>query len=454
MRKLFKLIYEVTLDVDNEIRDEFELWLAHHVAQMLQLDTFRDAQVLDEESGDPGKTRRVVHYFPVSEAALQEYFERDAARMRQDGVDRFGDRFSARRRILRDAELPGGASAPLPSCLNCGSALTGQYCGDCGQRSQSRLISIWELLKDAFGDLLEFDSRLWQTVVPLLLKPGHLTKDYLQGRRARYMPPFRTYLVLSVIFFIVAFFDASKVLNVLFPAASGPEAASPEFTQAEKEELAKARQEIIDSLRQESLLAENPETAKFVEQQLLNATAIEDDDGAIVKANCDSNNIEKAPDWLKRRLTQERLKQICERITEDGGKTFIAGLLDNVPAFLFLFLPFLALVMKALYPLSKRYYVEHLLFVVHLHAFFFLLLTIEILVSRGASYLKLPDAITGVASFIGVVYPLVYTYKGMRQVYGQGGLITFSKYAVLVLAYLAGFLIMMALALLFTAVSL
>lgn len=449
MRKLFKLIYEVTIDVDNEILDEFELWLAHHVAQMLQLDAFRDAQVLDGDPVEPGKARRIVHYFPVSEAALQEYFDHDAARMRQDAVDRFGDRFSAQRRVLRDAALPSGASAPLPSCLNCGSALTGQYCGDCGQRSQSRLISIWELLKDAFGDLLEFDSRLWQTVVPLLLKPGHLTKDYLQGRRARYMPPFRTYLVLSVVFFVVAFFDSSKVFNVLFPAATSPQA-----TEAEKQEIAKARQEIIDSLRQENLLADNPEAAKLVEQQLLNATATDGEGEPIIKADCEKANFENRPEWLKRRLTQERIIEICERVTQDGGKTFIAGLLDNVPAFLFLFLPFLALVMKVLYPLSKRYYVEHLLFVVHLHAFFFLLLTIEILVSRGASRFAIPEMVAGIASTIGVVYPLVYTYKAMRQVYGQGGFVTFTKYSVMVFAYATGFGIMLALALLFTAVSL
>ncbi|HKJ20007.1 MAG TPA: DUF3667 domain-containing protein, partial [Woeseiaceae bacterium] len=101
-----------------------------------------------------------------------------------------------------DAQLP-----EYPDCLNCGTELRGQYCGHCGQRARSRLISLWELIQDAFGDLLELDSRLWRTVIPLLVRPGQLTRDYLEGRRARYMPPFRMYLVLSVVFFVVAFFD-------------------------------------------------------------------------------------------------------------------------------------------------------------------------------------------------------------------------------------------------------
>jgi len=66
------------------------------------------------------------------------------------------------------------------SCLNCGTELVGQYCRQCGQRATSRFISIYELLRDAFGDLFELDSRLWRTVVPLLIRPGLLTKDYLE----------------------------------------------------------------------------------------------------------------------------------------------------------------------------------------------------------------------------------------------------------------------------------
>lgn len=451
MRKLFGLIYEVTIDVDNEILEEFELWLADHVAKMLRLDAFRDAQVLDGEPVEAGRARRIVHYFPISEAALQEYFDADAARMRQDGIDRFGSRFSAQRRVLKDSALPSGASRPLPHCLNCDATLTGQYCGDCGQRAQSRLISIWALLKEAFGDLLEFDSRLWQTLVPLLLKPGHLTQDYLQGRRARYMPPFRMYLVLSIVFFIVAFFDSSKVFNILFPAAVETTAARPE--PAGTNEVTEAHRQLIDDLQLE-MITTDPDTARALREELDGIGTLPDGNQAVIRTDCKDSDLEDAPAWLKTRLTPERLNEICERVTQDGGKTLIAGLLDNVPAFLFLFLPFLALVMKVLYPLSKRYYVEHLLFVIHLHAFFFLVLTLEVLLSRGAALFALPNVVEAVAATIAVAYPLVYTYKGMRRVYGQGRLITFAKYAVLVIAYATGFGIMIALALLFTAVSL
>ncbi len=108
----------------------------------------------------------------------------------------------------------------LPKCLNCKATLHGQYCASCGQRSTSRLISLWQLMKEAFGDLFEADSRLWQTLRPLMLSPGLLTKDYLLGRRARYMPPFRMYLVLSVVFFVVAAFNPREDFALFFDGSS------------------------------------------------------------------------------------------------------------------------------------------------------------------------------------------------------------------------------------------
>jgi len=54
-----------------------------------------------------------------------------------------------------------------------------------------RVLSLWGLVKDVVGDLLNADSRVWRTLWPLAFRPGLLTEDFLRGRRARYTPPFR-----------------------------------------------------------------------------------------------------------------------------------------------------------------------------------------------------------------------------------------------------------------------
>ena len=140
--------------------------------------------------------------------------------------------------VLRQIDTAEDTKKPVEVCLNAGTKLAGQYCGNCGQRATSRLISVWELLRDAVGDRLELDSRLWRTLVPLVIRPGQLTRDYLEGRRARVMPPFRMYLVLSILFFLVAFFDPREELGILFepqaPAAadSGANANNADATRA------------------------------------------------------------------------------------------------------------------------------------------------------------------------------------------------------------------------------
>ena len=114
---------------------------------------------------------------------------------------------------------PGlGAAVQEPRCKNCAVTRTGQYCWNCGQRARSRVITLWELSRDLIGDVFELDSRLWRSLLPLLFRPGQLTEDYLEGRRVRYVPPFRMYLVLGIVFFLLA--NLGGVRNGLAGSAS------------------------------------------------------------------------------------------------------------------------------------------------------------------------------------------------------------------------------------------
>jgi len=135
----------------------------------------------------------------------------------------------------------------------------------------------------------------------------------------------------------------------------------------------------------------------------------------------------------------ERLQRVCERTRLDNGRALLDNLLDNIPAALIVLLPLMAFVLKALYPLSKRYYVEHLLFFVHFHAFFFLILSIQILFARLATMLAVPEAIVVLTLVVASLYVPVYLFVAMRRVYGQGRLLTLFKYIVLVIAYSIGF---------------
>lgn len=261
-------------------------------------------------------------------------------------------------------------------------------------------------MKDA-GDLLaSLDSRLWRTLGLLMFRPGRLTLDYLHGKRARFVPPVRLFIAASVVFFFIA------TLNTRFEF--GPDTA----------------------------ILVNPveETASVIDEDALSAPASPDTRAQIGPIDIDGAcNIDYsgAPDWLDRALPLKRAVEICERITVDQGRSFARAVLSNIPAMMFLFLPIMALVMKLAYPLSGRYYAEHLLFLVHYHSFFFLL-NIAVVVLRWGGELALPGQlplgwITGAA----FAWLPIYLFRAMGRVYGQGFFATLFKYVVLGVAYLA-----------------
>jgi hypothetical protein len=98
-------------------------------------------------------------------------------------------------------EMPS-SSAESETCLNCGEPLVGAYCAQCGQQNIDRRQPFWKLLGDILHETFDFDSRVARTLAALLIRPGFLTLEYCAGRRAKYSPPLRLYIFVSVLFFL------------------------------------------------------------------------------------------------------------------------------------------------------------------------------------------------------------------------------------------------------------
>jgi hypothetical protein len=103
------IVYEVNLDVDASIETEYRAWLRAHVDEILALPGFIGATVFDvvDPKPAPGRIGICTHYRLADEASLLAYFEQHAPRLRADGVARFGDRFTASRRVLQVQPIPG-----------------------------------------------------------------------------------------------------------------------------------------------------------------------------------------------------------------------------------------------------------------------------------------------------------------------------------------------------------
>jgi len=90
-------------------------------------------------------------------------------------------------------------------CLNCNQPLEGNenFCSYCGQKNTTEKLTFSHFLSNLLNGLFSYDSRLWTTFIPLLTKPGKVSKDFIEGKRTRFVNPFQLYLNVSIIFFIV-----------------------------------------------------------------------------------------------------------------------------------------------------------------------------------------------------------------------------------------------------------
>jgi hypothetical protein len=98
-----------------------------------------------------------------------------------------------------------------PVCLNCGAVLSGRFCAACGQEVQPLNPTVGHVAHEFIHEMLHLDGRIFRSFQTLLLSPGALTLEYLEGRRARWIAPIRLYLVFSLVYFAVASVSTPQV---------------------------------------------------------------------------------------------------------------------------------------------------------------------------------------------------------------------------------------------------
>jgi hypothetical protein len=334
------------------------------------------------------------------------------------------------------ADAPVHVQSETMVCANCHAGLTGEYCAACGQRHEPHVHSVRHFAGEAFESISHADSRLWRTLAYLLFRPGFLTREFFRGKRVSYLPPFRLYLVISVLFFLVIGTpeNGSAVIDTGTPAerSAALEAAAEELE----------GHKIAESLRKRA----EEEAAKAKEPKPFEAPK----PPGLQRANAVTEFCKEfegpVPEDNERYAGVQRM---CAKIKEDSGADLLRSVVQNIPRAMFVFLPLLALVMKLMYWRPKRYYVEHLLFLIHNHAFVFLVLGLLALAGR----VPVVKEYMGWPSLAAWIYMGWYMYRGMRNVYGQSRGRTVAKYFALGFAYTVAAGIVLLLTMLYAAMT-
>jgi len=257
-------------------------------------------------------------------------------------------------------------------CANCGALLTDRYCGRCGQDGHASL-SLRHFMHELMEGLFHVDSKFWRTLRTLLTRPGLLTEQYLGGKRHSYSPPFRSYLVISIVYFVLAsiFAEPARVMS-----SGGREMQASDCAQ--------------------------------------------------IAAN---------PGWVLRFVPD--LEASCVRALTNDAQALRVAMENLLPKVMFVVLPLVALVQFWIYRRQRPLYLENLVFVLHFQSFYYVASAFALLLAAPIAALAGAGAkVADLFEFVIYIWSVVYLFIAMRRVYRASILKTLLGLAALAVSYI------------------
>lgn len=271
-------------------------------------------------------------------------------------------------------------------CLNCNFQFHNHdnFCPQCGQENHDLKISFRHFLDEFLEGLFHFDNKIWTSLKYLFLYPGKITKDYIEGKRIRFVPPMRMYIFFSFVFFLL--------LNLWFSKVENKDTKVIEMIQAET----------------------GNKGDTFNVQNALGSIRIDIDSS---KATESSNEV-----LWKRKLTKLMAlnKQEIHEMNMRIYKYMSYGL--------FLLLPLLAFILKIFYRKSDKYYYEHLIAAIHFEALLYIMLSLVLI------FIKIGLSSLGVV-FIFFMGIMMYFSISLQRIYQNSWSKSILKACLILLLY-------------------
>ncbi|PYL44344.1 MAG: hypothetical protein DMF42_01460 [Verrucomicrobia bacterium] len=354
-------------------------------------------------------------------------------------------RFFGRRKTQR---------TPLTHCENCGTQLQGRWCAQCGQPAIDYRRSFRHVIADLLNEFLNWDSKFFATIGLLVVRPWKLTNEFLAGHRVRYVHPLRLYLLASILFFFAVNYGARGLR--FEPGNLSPKDRAELEADLKKGDLPPAAREELEALLREpqaqaspGLISQSPPTTRSPppasenDKQRQEYGKIGDRPFVVFDQAKSTTPFER---WIEARAK--------EKMGEHGTKMglFIATLFNNLPYMMLCCIPLFAFVLKVLYVRRHIFYIDHLIYALHIHTFAYTGIMLIVLATIGLNRV-VPGPIAGWTIALLWIAFVVQIFLSIRRVYRQGWFISIFKFLfggfvylmVLVLALAATFFLTVAL---------
>ena len=299
------------------------------------------------------------------------------------------------------------------NCLNCGYPLVGPYCANCGQKAFLHKDSFVHMVGHFVGDYFHYSSKFWRTISVLFSQPGKVTVDYNAGKRTLYLNPIQLYFFVTTLFFL---------LVAIFPDAA---------IRARRGEHTKESTTVhkLDSISTDGIVGLNvvQDSSAYRNQH--------DYDSAQAKLPAADR------DNFFRRLLTSKFFALQEKY-KDGTKfneLYIEKLQHGIAKVFFILLPFFALSLQMVNYRKKIFYIDHLIFSLHVHAVLFSAL----LASRLIYVITASEWVDKLLSLTVLAGMLVYLFLALRKVYPTTFVRALLKLAFLFFVYVLGFIVAM-----------
>lgn len=312
------------------------------------------------------------------------------------------------------AGLAGGKGGSADThCRNCGAALAGEFCHACGQSAQSLRRPFWALLGEGLETMFALDGRIARTLPSLLLRPGRITRAYLDGQRARFIPPFRLYVAASLLFFVLLPLVTGQGLSMLTGGSQNFEEAHNQI------ERAYAAGEMTETEYQEAISG-----LSEVENLWSSGPNILTPEVPAAPGEVEPPFVPDENEWAGF-MPKDALDAVREAGAEgDEDAARFAEVMDNpgrlaeqtqrwIPRMMFLMLPLYACLLGLVYLWRRQFlFFDHLIVSLHFHSALFFAMAIGMLAAYlvGAGWVTLAL----------ILYSNWYLYRLNRAVYGRG----------------------------------
>jgi rRNA maturation endonuclease Nob1 len=333
------------------------------------------------------------------------------------------------------------------NCLNCDNALRPEdnFCPNCGQENNSHKVPVKHLLLEVFVDFFHFDTKLWNTVKASVTQPGKITIDYLNGKRARYVPPVKFYVFVSFIFFLLlgklseeAIDNNQNFIKVqsdpgfsisiselqgnkkVYHSKDTNDVRMISFNFESKDSLTAKIQRLKNGSTAELdklLLDEDIDTTNDSREQLRKALSLIPESNLVLDSlkpdygiygkvkfstkeeyeelkknihhytdkQVDSLLLAKGEkaNWFNRQMVKKLGK--FDKNNSDDMKMITHAIIKSISLTMFIMMPLTAILLLLIF-YRRKYYYEHLIFSIHIHTIFFvifsLILTIQIFINE------------------------------------------------------------------------